>query len=270
MAKPNMERVFVTGPVKSGKTCLLGALIVAAGKSYCSRDPFSCYFCDQDRTAPASPQQASSDGLGIESGSLNDLHRMASGVVLDGARIDATRTLREYRFRVEVNRRTQPAKMWRLFGWLAKTRWTADVTVLDAPGGFAWGTDDPARQRNLHRDLMFERARQSQGMILCVDANNIEASQDFFLQMPEFVGQLSTHAMPFRRIAIVLSCADQVHKDEGADNRRRLEADSPWRRLRMLLSGSLNGLLQAVDRSGAQLACGWASAYGLLFSCPTK
>jgi hypothetical protein len=171
--------------------------------------------------------------------------------------------LREYRFKVEVSGREQPEMKPRRLGWpKKKRRWMADVAVLDAPGGFAWGADGSETD---HRRLMFERASRCQGMIFCVDANNSEACSDFFLQMPEFISKVSAEGMPFSRIAVVLTRADQVHNHAGAGNRRQLESDIPWGRVRQLLSrNSLSALLQAADNGNAQLACGWASAYGFV------
>jgi hypothetical protein len=145
---------------------------------------------------------------------------------------------------------------------------TMRFAALDGPGGgpfpgYGKAEDVELDEHQLKecREAMVNQAKRSEGLLMCVDANDENASAAFFLHLGRFFGEVG-RPLPFKRIAVILTKAEKrVSYRRGAD--KDVANLCPAMRLQELLGESLPTLDNYKQRD-VRIACGWVSTFGFV------
>jgi hypothetical protein len=265
--EPRDGSCVVIGPAQSGKTTLLLAMQQA------------CLQVGQNRrhSSGENPyEQHAGDGYKLdfvpESDSTTDLVSLAGEFLFRGKKVQASREVTEYSFRVFLNDMEKPGP-----------EIVRQITVTDGPGGYLFPGEAGWRnaQSSAWKDLL-DRTRCAQNLILCVDGSN-PAVGTLYHGLPHLILHLKGEQtrLPYRRVLLLTTKIDRVidsfqraPERRTADRSRRYPGFAfrwnsariaslldPVAQTRQIL-GKVIEMLQGSLASDATLAVGLCSALG--------
>ncbi len=253
---PTGDGVFETliiGPPGSGKTWLLSALEVDA-----------VFSGDQMGSAQYE--------IFAENAKMLALGGKARQAVRTGSlQVAPSNEVTHYTFLLREKRTTSRAKG--AFGWRGTSTEQSiseyNFTLVDGPGesifsDHSLNPDHDQADQDKFRAELVECGRRSQGLILCVDASDVQKAAVFFEKLRDILGEIGRE-YPFRRVAICLTKADLHFMRHGHSAEAQLRQTSPWPQARELMTDfALRSLKQYLGTPGTTIACGWASVYGFV------
>ena len=261
---------IVIGPSKSGKTWLLAALEVAAtlnNKQARSEERERYDVFPDNEEMRELTENARRIG---ETGELNHIH--------------GTGTVTRYKLKIREKSRASSGPMsiadhLMPVGSVAPNEQWHPFEIVDGKGGDIFGAADVGARKAVSktgddvqvqstRTELIDAAKHSSGLIICADVSNAGSAQDFFLRFTGFLGRVAVpnNVLPFDRVAIVLTKADQIVKDEEHNALKTLQGLDPWPYAEKVLGPTALSDLVRYLRPDARPAiyCGWASVYGFV------
>ena len=229
---------LIIGPSSSGKTTMLSVLQIASGFYP------SLYVEHKNKT-------------------FADLFIQGPRVLLSGARVPATATVTEYKFRIVPR------------GFTSIMQRSLHYSLLDGPGGTlfpsatldiqaaidAWRTDP-------NHETLLRHARKATSLMLCVDSTNYTNAALFATFLPLFLDQINqTRFFRMKRVLVMLTKAEALVDQHGHNAYLELDAlDIRTQAQRVLSIPGLNALRRVVRNPFGKAALCWGSAYGFLSS----
>lgn len=248
---------LIIGPMRSGKTCLLATLETAA------------VLANADRPGTYSVFSENKQMQDMRQRALRDMYEQG-GIHLPPS--DNTTT-----YEATLTCPTPPpapAGRWPRLGAAPPppVPMSHRFQLLDGPGEALFGDEQDWKTGDTtavgqYREQLIQQGKVSRGLIICVDADDRKMGGLFFLHLTPMLEQMSSnHRLPFDRVAVVLTKADQVVSADGYAARERLEAKNVWDQLVSVIGrGSIPNLMRYLkDDARTQVCCGWSSVYGFV------
>ncbi len=249
MADASASEYVVIGPSKVGKTALLSTLQHAAfawARGQCGFESVEV--------------RPSSETM------VELFHEVTATLKHGQLPINASTELTEYGFEVS----TRGHRPFLLF--LRREHVTrVGFKMLDSPGGAIFGSgteggdvDYEAMAR--FREHLVNSLRTARGLLLCVSAINPDQAFEFFCDLPQAFNRTGLAELPAQRVAICVTKADAFtsQRSWGRSSLENLRAECPLEVARSILSKPTFATLRQFLRPDAQVAFGFASAYGFL------
>lgn len=187
--------------------------------------------------------------------------------IVRGWRAEGNNTVETFRFELTTTRRR--------FGLFPEVV-CASFEVVDAAGGIGLpvassydaGDGDPAH-RHSTRARLLEQLRESEGILLCVDAfQEQEEAPIFFRELPTLLAEIDRRPVPFDRVAICLTRCDRLvaHAGDGAE--ALLASMDPLERAERVLTRHGIQTLKTYLKPTARVAVGFSSVFGFVGGAP--